>query len=129
MNKEILKSILEKEGLSEIDEISYKKGFYIIDSYYEFDNVEVEAATQYANENYGDDKDDSWFEEFYSSYLFDIAGDNLEEVIDEICEENSLYADITLCEIERKAMNKVEVIIIFSEKEFDIEKVLDEIDQ
>ncbi|MEG2893629.1 MAG: hypothetical protein RR840_09770 [Clostridium sp.] len=129
MNKELLKSLLEKEGLGEIDEINYKKEFYIVDSFYEFDKVEVDAAIMYANDGCGEDRDDEWFEEFYSTYLFDIAADNLEEVIDEICEKHKLFADITLCEIERKAMNKVEVIVVFSEKEFDIEKVIDEIEQ
>lgn len=129
MNKKTIKTRLESEGISEIDEITYKNDFYIIDSIYEFDKVEIEAATVLANENYKDDKDDTWFEEHYGPYLYDVAADNLEEVIDEICEEEGLFADITLCEIDRNSSNKCGVIIIFSKNEFDIEKVLSDIEE
>lgn len=129
MNKDEILNILEEEGLGEFDEIKYKKGFYILDAYYVFDKAEIEAAKAYANESYGTTTNDTWYDEYYFPYLYDILGDNIEEVLEEISEDQGINAQLTLCEMDIKVSDKCEVIIVFSETEFDIDNILEDIEK
>lgn len=129
MNKDKIIRVLEKEGLCEFDEINYKKDFFILDCYYTFDKVELEAAREYANDNYKEETDDKWYDEYYFPYLYDIAADNIEEVIEEISEEDELVGNCTLCEMEIKSKDRCEIIIVFSNNDFDMDEVLESIDE
>ncbi len=129
MNKNKVINILENEGLYEIDEINYKKDYVILDAYYKFDKVEVEGAISFSNESCGEEKNDTWYEDYYFPYLYDIAIDNLSEVLEEIAEEEDIVIEFTLCEMDVKVNNKCEVIIVLSNKEFDMDEVLENIEK
>lgn len=129
MNKDKILDVLELEGLSECDDISYNKEIFILDSYYILDKAEIEAAKSFANENYKEDLDDTWYDEYYFPYLYDIVEDNIKEVLEEICEDEDIKGEFTICEMDRRVNDKCEVITMFSNNDFDVESVLENIDK
>jgi hypothetical protein len=123
--------ILEKEGFEEVDELDYKKNIKIYNFFYTFDETELEAGKDYANENYDEGKgEDQWYEEFFLPYLTDIAGDNIKDIVDELCEKNGLVGEFVIYEIDKESYEQVEVTIALAEEgtEFDMEKVLEDLE-
>ncbi|KMT22693.1 hypothetical protein [Clostridium cylindrosporum] len=129
MKKDMILSVLEAEGLSEFDEIEYKKDFLVVDSYYVFDKAEIEAAISFANDNYKAEKDDTWYEEYYFPYLYDIAGDNIQEVLEELSEDEGVNAQLTICEMDIRSSDRCELLIVVSNNDFDMDKVLEDIEK
>ncbi|TDT50954.1 hypothetical protein [Fonticella tunisiensis] len=123
--------ILEKEGFEEVDEIGYKDDIKVFNFFYTFDEAEIEAAKDYANENYDEGEgEDNWYNEFFLPYLTDIAGDNIKDIVDEICEENGLTGEFVLYEIDRDNYEQCEVTLILGEgsKEIDVDRVLNDLE-
>lgn len=121
---------LEKEGLEEVDEIEYKDNIIVYDFFYSFDDAEIEAATEYANENCEDSKgEESWTEEFFLPNLTEMAADNVNDILEEMCNEFEVQGEFAAYELDRNSHEKCEFIIVFGAKgaEFDIEKVMDEL--
>lgn len=129
MNRQKILDVLEVEGIIECDDISYNKKEYIINGYYTFDKVETEGARSYANENYKEVTDDTWFDQYYFPYLYDIARDNMEEVLEEIAEEENINYDWSLYEMDVKIRDKCEVLIVFSGENIDMEKIIDNLEK
>lgn len=127
MNKKDVLEFLRENELDDVEEISSKKGMLVVRFFYDFDEDELEAARGYANDESEDDEDaESWKEEYYLPYLNDIAADNVGEIIEEVVEEFDIsgqYISYDLNEEER-----CEFIGVFSNEDFDIEEVLEELD-
>lgn len=123
--------ILEREGFDEVDEIEYKDDIKVFNFFYIFDEAEIEAAKDYANENYDEGEgEDNWYNEFFLPYLTDIAGDNIKDIVDEICEENDLTGEFVLYEIDRDNYEQCEVTLILGagSKEIDVDRVLNDLE-
>ena len=99
-----LLEILEKNGLTEVEELKSEETYKIFKFCYDFDNDELKAAKAYASSE-GDVEEESseWYENWYTPYLYDIAKDNIQEIIEEICEEYDIEGEFK--EVEEYTIN------------------------
>lgn len=89
-----LLEVLEKNGLSEIEEIKSDDTCKVFKFCYDFQNDELKAARAYSNSESNVTEDSAeWYENWYTPYLYDIAKDNIQEVIEEICEEYEIEGE------------------------------------
>jgi len=122
LNKQYIIDFLNKNELSEISEIQYKKGTIALKFKYYYDDIEMEAATSYANEE-GDFKQnkEDWYEEFFLPYLSDIAADNVEDIMEECAEEMEIEYEFIGCDISQDAYEYNEFAVVFYEEDSNIE--------
>jgi hypothetical protein len=131
LNKKEIIEILEKNELSEIQEIEYKEDAVVLRFFYDFDSDETEAARAYANDESEDEENgDEWYEEFFLPYLNDLAVDNVGEAIEEIMEQLNIDAQYVSYEMDEEEYSYNEFIAAFfpKGKEVEIEQVLDELE-
>lgn len=131
LNKKKILEYLENEGLEEIDEIEYNKNIVVYNFFYSFDDAELDAAKEYANENYNEaEGEENWNEEFFLPYLNEMAADNVKDILEDICSELEINGEFMTYELERSRPEKCEFALVFAEsgQEFDIEEVMDELD-
>ena len=122
MNKQYIIEFLKNNDLTEIVEIEYKKGTIAFKFKYYYDNVEMEAATSYANEegNFEQEKED-WYEEFFLPYLSDIAADNVEDIMEECTEKLDIEYEFIGCDISQDEYEFNEFAVVFYSKDANIE--------
>lgn len=131
MDKKAIIQILEKNELSQIEEIEYKDGAVVLRFFYDFDEDEIEAARAYSNDESEDEENgDTWYEEFFLPYLYDLAVDNAGEVVEEIMEALDVEAQFVAYEMDEEEYSYNEFIAVFSPrgKAVEIEQVLDELE-
>lgn len=131
VDSKVLLERLEKEGLNEVDEIQYKKGILVYNFFYVFDEAELEAAKSYSNENYDEENgEDEWYDEYFIPYLSEIAGDNVRDILEEICEDYNLFSEFAAFEMDRESYGQMELVVVLAEEgnEFDMDEVLDELE-
>ncbi|MBL4932329.1 MULTISPECIES: hypothetical protein [Clostridium] len=129
VSSEILKSLKEKD-LSDIEEIKYKKGFLLVKFFYDFDKDELAAAKAYADEEETyESESEEWYKELYLPYLYDIALDNVEEIIDEVMEEEEVEGQFLAYDLDINNPTYGEFVALFNDidEEKDIEEVMDEL--
>jgi len=121
LNKQYIVNFLSKNDLSDIAEIQYKKGTIALKFKYYYDDVEMEAATSYANDE-GDfkDKKEDWYEEFFLPYLSDISADNVEDIMEECAENMEIEYEFIGCDISEDAYEFNEFAVVFYGKESNI---------
>ncbi|MEG0773332.1 hypothetical protein [Clostridium sp.] len=91
MNKSEIFNELENNGMYDLEEVKQNKDLLIVKFKYDFEDLELEGAESYANEEYeGEKKDDTWYEKYYLPYLKDMASDEVEDIMEEISEERNL---------------------------------------
>ncbi|NFO03484.1 hypothetical protein FDB23_05040 [Clostridium botulinum] len=118
---------LEKNGLSEVEEINITDDYILIKFFYDFDKEEIDAAENYANEDCDfDDDSDEWYNDFYMPYLNDIAMDNIESIIEEAMEDLDIEGKYRQIESETRNLGYVKFISVFtnSDSEVDLDEVL-----
>ena len=122
MNKQFIINFLNENGLSDIAEIEYKKDTIALKFKYYYDDVEMEAATSYANEE-GDLKqnEEDWYEEFFLPYLSDIAADNVEDIMEECSEKMKIEYEFIGCDISQDAYKFNEFAVVFYDVESNVE--------
>ncbi|EQB86544.1 hypothetical protein J2Z44_002986 [Clostridium punense] len=126
MNKIKIFNMLEDNELYDLKEIKKNNDVLVVNFKYEFDDLEISGAESYANEEYDkEEKDDSWYDDYYLPYLNDMAIDNVEDIMDEICEEESLDYEFVAYELSKEQVDYVEFIAVFFKDEIDFE--LDEL--
>lgn len=131
MDKKAIIQILEKNQLSQIEEIEYKEGAVVLRFFYDFDEDEIEAARAYSNDESEDEENgDTWYEEFFLPYLYDLAVDNAGEVVEEVMEALDVEAQFVAYEMDEEEYSYNEFIAVFSPrgKAIEIEQVLDELE-
>lgn len=131
IDREKIIEFLENEGLNEIDVIDYKdKDVLVLNFFYTFDEAELEAAKQFANDNYEEDNEDEWYEEYFLPYLTDMAADNIRDIVDDLGEKFGVEGEFVLYEMDRDYHSECECILALAEKgkDFDIEDILDELE-
>lgn len=118
MNKEEILIFLEENELSDINEVSYESKELIIAFKYYFDDIEIEAANEYANEEYeGEIKDENWYYEYFLPYLSDFALDNVEDILDECAEEYDMNYEFIAYELTEKKYDYNNFVVVFSKDE------------
>jgi hypothetical protein len=122
LKKQCIIDFLNKNDLSDITEIQYKKGTIALKFKYYYDDVEVDAAKAYANEegNIKQNKEE-WYEEFFLPYLSDISADNVEDIMEECGEEMKIEYEFIGCDISEDAYEFNEFAVVFYEENSDIE--------
>jgi hypothetical protein len=131
LDKKAIIQMLEKNELSQIEEIEYKDGAVVLRFFYDFDEDEIEAARAYSNDESEDEENgDTWYEEFFLPYLYDLAVDNAGEVVEEIMEALDVEAQFVAYEMDEEEYSYNEFIAVFSPrgKAVEIEQVLDELE-
>lgn len=131
LNNKAILDLLEKERFEEVDEIKFKDDIFVYNFFYSFDETEIEGAKSYANENYNEaNGEDEWYDEFFLPYLTDVAGDNIRDVLEDICEKLNLSSEFVAFEMERDDYERMEIVTVFAEtgKEFDIDEILEELE-
>jgi len=130
MDKVKIIEFLKQNELSNIEEINYKENAVVVRFTYEFDDLEVEAAKAYANDESEDEEEgEIWYEEFFYPYLSDLAIDNVGEILEELMESRNIEAQFVSYEIDEEDYGYNEFIAVFTSKEneVDIEQVLEEL--
>ncbi|ERK29802.1 hypothetical protein [Clostridium intestinale] len=130
VKNEIIKALKEK-GVSDIEEIKYKRGYLLVKFFYDFDDDEISAARSYSNEEGTyESETEEWFKELYLPYLYDISLDNVEEYIEEITEEYEIQGQFVAYDVDINNPTFGEFLAIFSEdeEEVDIDEVVEELD-
>jgi len=130
MDKIKIIEFLKQNELSNIEEINYKENTVVVRFTYEFDDLEVEAAKAYANDESEDEEEGAiWYEEFFYPYLSDLAIDNVGEILEELMESKNIDAQFVSYEIDEEDYGYNEFIAVFTSKEteVDIEQVLEEL--
>lgn len=122
LNKQYIINFLDKNDINDIVEIQYKKGTIALKFKYYYDDVEMEAATSYANDE-GDfkEKKEEWYEEFFLPYLSDIAADNVEDIMEECAEKMEIEYEFIGCDISEDAYEFNEFAVVFYGKDSDID--------
>ncbi|WP_163191730.1 hypothetical protein [Clostridium thermarum] len=128
--KQIIK-FLEDNDLTDVEELKYKDDALVVRFYYDFDSDELASARAYANDECEDEQEsDEWYDEFFLTYLNEIAVDNAGEIIEELMEEFELQAQYITYETDKESYDYCEFIAVISEidKNYNIEDVLDELE-
>ncbi len=122
LNKQYIIDFLKINDLSDIAEIQYKKDTIALKFKYYYDEVEMEAATCYANEE-GDIKQDEedWYEEYFLPYLSDIAADNVEDIMEECAQQMGIEYEFIGCDISQDAFSFNEFAVVFYDADADID--------
>ncbi|NKF08608.1 hypothetical protein J1C67_12640 [Clostridium gasigenes] len=111
-------SILEKNGLSEIEELKNEEDHILVKFYFDFDNVVLNAAKAYSNEESDYEfESKEWFSEYFIPYLYDYANDEVLEIVEEIVEEIDIEGELMAFQIDNKNSNFVQFMALFTERE------------
>ena len=130
MVKNKIIELLTAKELTDIEELPYNDGVFVLRFYYDFDESEVKAARAYANDESEEVEDsEAWAEEFFLPYLTDLAIDNVGEYIEEIMEETEVSAQYMSYDLTADEVDYCEFIAIFhkEDKDIEIETVLDDL--
>jgi hypothetical protein len=122
LNKQYIINFLKQNGLSDLDEIKYKNDTIALKFKYYYDEIEMEAATSFADDE-GDFKQnkEEWYEEYFLPYLSDIAADNVEDIMEECTEELGIEYEFIGCDISEDDYEFNEFAVVFYGKDADIE--------
>jgi len=122
LNKQYIINFLKQNGLSDLEEIKYKNDTIALKFKYYYDEIEMEAATSFADDE-GDFKQnkEDWYEEYFLPYLSDIAADNVEDIMEECTEELGIEYEFIGCDISQDDYEFNEFAVVFYGKDADIE--------
>ncbi|SEF72006.1 hypothetical protein SAMN05660865_00850 [Caloramator fervidus] len=131
LDKRGIIEFLEDEGLDEVNELDYKdEDILVLNFFYTFDDAELEAAKQFANDNYEGDNQDEWYKDYFLPYLTDMAADNIRDIVEELEEKFNVEGEFVIYEMDRDYHSECECVLALAEKgkDFDIEDILEEIE-
>lgn len=112
INNEI-QDILIDNDLDNIEELSKYKECIVMKFDYIFDDIELEGAESYADEECTRDKKEEWYEEYFLPYLNDMAIDNVNDIIDEISEDMDLDYEMLSYELSEEEYNSMRFLVAF----------------
>ena len=130
MDKQKIVEFLKKNEITEIEEIKYKENVFVARLYYDFDDDEIEAASNYANDESEDEEGgEIWYEEFFLPYLNDIAIDNIGDILEDSMESLNIEVQFMGYDVDEEQYDYSEIIAVFYDKntELEIEKMLDDL--
>lgn len=113
-NKEEIIEILEDNDLDNIRELKKHNDCLILKFTYEFDDIELEGAREFAEDECESEKEgEEWFQEFFLPYLNDTAIDNINDIIDEIADEFALDYEMLSFELSEDSYDGMEFLVAF----------------
>ena len=129
MEKSSIVNYLKENKLTDIEEVEYKAGIYVLRFFYDFDQTEIKAGKAYAKDESGEEENQIWYQEYFLPYLSDIAVDNIGELLQELAEGKDFEAQFVSYDLDLENYGYNEFIAIFYDKAMNIqiEDVLDEL--
>ncbi|MDU4891250.1 MAG: hypothetical protein E6344_15970 [Clostridium sp.] len=120
-NKDEIIEILEDNDLDNVKEIKKHDECFIVKFSYEFDDLELEGAREYADEECEDEKEgEEWYQEYLLPYLNDMAIDNINDIIDEIADDYSLDYEMLSFELSEDSYEEMSFLVAFYRKNLPI---------
>lgn len=130
MDKEKIISFLVDNGLEDVEELSYEDSV-VLRFYFDFDDSELNAARAYANdESEEEEESDPWYNEYYLTYLSELAVDSVGEIVEDLMDELNIEAQYTSYEIDKENCDYSEFVAVFYEKgkAVDLDEILEKIE-
>ena len=124
-----IKSFLEDNDLSDVEEIKQEDDYILVKCYYDFDKEELLAAKSYSNEESDfEPESDEWYNEYYIPYLKEIAEDNIESIIEDTAEEFEIEGRYKELGMESGDLGYLRFLAVFSEEldEAEMEDILND---
>ena len=121
MNKNEIIEILNDNDLDNVEEIPKKEDCVIVKFTYYFDEVELEGAKAYADEEGNDANKDEWYEEYFLPYLNDMAIDNVNDIVDEISEDMDLDYEMLSFELSQEEYEGMNFLVAFYNEELPVD--------
>ncbi len=126
MDKIKVLDYLENSDLSVIEEVDYENTL-VVKVFYEFDEVEINAAKCYANEETDFEENSiEWISEGIVSYLDDIAQDSVEEIMEDLVVDLNLEIEFVGREISKENYEYKEFLLAIASEDddLDIDKIM-----
>lgn len=124
-----IKSFLEDNDLSDVEEIKQEDDYILLKFYYDFDKDELMAAKSYSNEESDfEAESDEWYNEYYIPFLKDIADDNVESIVEDAAEEFEIEGKYKSLVMESGELGYLRFVAVFSAEmdESEMEDVLND---
>lgn len=121
MNKNEIIEILNDNDLDNVEEIPKKENCVIVKFTYYFDEVELEGAKAYADEEGNGANKDEWYEEYFLPYLNDMAIDNVNDIVDEISEDMDLDYEMLSFELSQEEYEGMNFLVAFYNEELPVD--------
>ena len=124
-----IKSFLEDNDLSDVEEIIQEDDYVLVKFYYDFDKEELSAAKSYSNEESDfEAESDEWYNEYYIPYLKEIAEDNVGSIIEDTAEEFEIEGRYRELGMESGDVGYLRFMAVFSEElnEEEMEDILND---
>ena len=129
MNIANIVEMLEENRLSEITELLVDEEKCVLEFFYDFDRDEIEGAKAYANEESDlEEESEEWRTDYYIPSLLDIAKDNIESIVEEICEELGIEGKAEELDIDANTLDYIKFRVAFCIEDYegDIESLLND---
>lgn len=124
-----IKSFLEDNDLSDVEEIKQEDDYILLKFYYDFDKDELMAAKSYSNEESDfEAESDEWYNEYYIPFLKDIADDNVESIVEDASEEFEIEGKYKSLVMESGELGYLRFVAVFSAEmdESEMEDILND---
>ncbi|EDT76377.1 hypothetical protein [Clostridium butyricum] len=124
-----IKSFLEDNDLSDVEEIKQEDDYILLKFYYDFDKEELMAAKSYSNEESDfEAESDEWYNEYYIPFLKDIADDNVESIVEDAAEEFEIEGKYKSLVMESGELGYLRFVAVFSAEidESEMEDILND---
>ena len=124
-----IKSFLEDNDLSDVEEIKQEDDYILLKFYYAFDKDELMAAKSYSNEESDfEAESDEWYNEYYIPFLKDIADDNVESIVEDAAEEFEIEGKYKSLVMESGELGYLRFVAVFSAEmdESEMEDILND---
>ncbi|MGM9933985.1 hypothetical protein [uncultured Clostridium sp.] len=127
-----IRSFLEDNDLSDVEEVKQEDDYVLVKFYYDFDKEELMAAKSYSNdESDFEAESDEWYNEYYIPYLKEIAEDNVESIIEDVAEEFEIEGKYKELGMESGDLGYLRFIAVFSPEmdEGEMEDILNDYEE
>lgn len=124
-----IKSFLEDNDLSDVEEIKQEDDYILLKFYYDFDKDELMAAKSYSNEESDfEAESDEWYNEYYIPFLKDIADDNVESIVEDAADEFEIEGKYKSLVMESGELGYLRFVAVFSAEmdESEMEDILND---
>lgn len=124
-----IKSFLEDNDLSDVEEIKQEDDYILLKFYYDFDKDELMAAKSYSNEESDfEAESDEWYNEYYIPFLKNIADDNVESIVEDAAEEFEIEGKYKSLVMESGELGYLRFVAVFSAEmdESEMEDILND---
>lgn len=130
MNKTEILGYLEANGISDVEILLEEPNVLVVSGYFDFDPAEIDAAVAYATEQKEDDDGPELYSDNLTSYLVDVAADNVGELLEGIMEDEDVDAQYVTYSIDVEDHSFVPLAILFSKGDIErnLEDILEDLD-